>query len=272
MSLTHRRLTLALLTAVSSPARASDPPTPNSDTKTRTLAEKELVEEEETVRLSLPTEADRAAWQQAGLRIALGYSYGRMSGNLQGIDTAFHNLTLRPSVRLDEHWSLGASLTYAIARWDLSGLRWSISLEPTWHPWSGLGVTLGAGYAGLLVDRLWPEETDYPAREPSQELPDTPVGGYDTPPKASRSRNVVGDERLSHCSGSGWNLLARIEVLFVAGPRFASGPFVQADHQWVQCEQQSSSSSTDAETGKPVMVREWWRHQGASLGWWLSWR
>ncbi|MBI5507238.1 MAG: hypothetical protein HY903_00670 [Deltaproteobacteria bacterium] len=244
-----------LVSLASSAARAEERP----------AAEKDLVQRDDyVVRLAFPTEQDFETWRLPGFRIALGYGYGRLWGSVPETDLSTHHLMLRPSVRIDAHWSIASSCVYSIAGKDVTGLRWSVSLEPTFHPVAGVAVAVGVGYAGILGNR-----NEY---RPSSFAPasgSAPGSGLDSQAPA-RSRSVLRDEVLNECSGAGWNALARAEVLFVVGPLFASGPFLQADQQWVECEE--SFGESDLETGHSIVVKEWWGHKGVSLGWWFSWR
>ena len=248
-------LTLALLLA--------PPATPE---ETVVLSEKELVAKDDYVlRLSLPTEEDVAVWRSPGIRIALGYGYGRFFGTRDSTDFSAHHIILHPDFRIDDEWSIASTATYTIAGKDISALRWSVSLEPTWHPWRGLGIAVGVGYAGILGER----------QNAYFYSPDGGGQGYylpnpEDPVAPAHSRSAIGRELLQSCQGSGWNTLTRIEYLFVAGPLFASGPFAQGDWQWVACQQ--SFGDTDTNTGKPINTTQWWGHRGVSLGWWLEWR
>lgn len=228
-----------------------------SASETRIAAERALVEDDYVLRLSLPTEEDREAWAQPGFRVAIGIGQGSMTGAGSSPSFAPLSFSLRPSVRLDEWWSLGATFAYGVAASTLvQGLRWSATAGPTLHPWRGLAISFGMGLGGLDIWRHI-EVGDMP-RVPGFE------GGE------SVSRTLDPDELLPRCSGTAWSGVARIEYLFVVGPLFATGPFAQADLQWTRCEAQIGGISID--TGHPVMGRQWWRHHGGVLGWWLAWR
>ena len=56
----------------------------------------------------------------------------------------------------------------------------------------------------------------------------------------------------------------------MVGPLFASGPYVQAQGQWTRCGW--TDELTDRETGRSVVLTQWWRQGGATVGWWLAWR
>lgn len=212
-----------------------------------TLGEKETVVEVEEVRLSMPTEADADAWASEGLRIALGYGYNIVQGTAPAWSYNAHGFLLRPQVRIDERWALGASFQYAFGE----GITWAASFEPTFYPLRQLGISLGIGYSGLYLNR--------------------PSPFFLGEPDEVASRTLTDGRSLNQCEGSGVNGLARLEYLMVVGPHFATGPFAQANVQWTGCEI-SLSNNPDPETGKPVIGTQWWRQQGATLGWWLTWR
>jgi hypothetical protein len=131
-------------------------------------------------------------------------------------------------------------------------VRWSVTAEPTFFLWRQLALTAGLGFGGLSVND-----------------PRPPAG---PPPTLDQvvSHDLGDDERLPGCTGSALSALARIDYLFVAGPLFASGPFVQAQAQWTRC--QDASGLTDQETGRPIVLTQWWRQSGLTFGWWLAWR
>ncbi|MFN7134185.1 MAG: hypothetical protein ACK4N5_19050 [Myxococcales bacterium] len=223
------------------PAAAAAPPVE------KTLEERATILELDEVRLSLPTEEDAEAWAAPGLRIALAYRFSLVRGTGPAWSGNEHGFVLRPQVRIDERWALGASFQYGFG----DGIQWAASFEPTFYPTRQLGLTVGLGYAGLYVFR-GPQ--------------------FITPqPSEVASRTITDDRVLSYCEGSGLASLARAEYLFVAGPHFATGPFAQANMQWTACETDLAFGN-DPETGRPIVGTQWWRQQGASFGWWFSWR
>jgi hypothetical protein len=236
-----------LLLAAAPPAPPPPPPPP----AVHVLDEKEraALEQTDVVRLSLPTESDAAAWAAPGLRVQLGYGYGFVQGTGPAWSWRGHNVLLRPSARIDAHWALGVAMLYGTGP---GGVRWSVTAEPTFHPWRQLGVTVGLGYGGLSVSD-----------------PLAPSGRLRGPDEVV-SRNLADDETLQSCTGSAVSSLLRVEDLFVAGPLFASGPLVQVQGQWTRC--QATFGRTNAETGRPVVLTQWWRQSSLMLGWWLAWR
>jgi hypothetical protein len=227
-------------------ALAEEPPA-------RTVGEKDLVEDDGyVVRLSLLTEKDFEAWAEPGFQLSLGYGQGRFTGHGPASGFSSTTFTLRPRVRLDEWWSLGATFAYSAAGSELFGLRWSATLEPTFHPWAGLAVALGLGYGGL--DAMLQGNGIPPARPP-------PVASHQLP----------ADVELQGCEGGAGVGLLRVEYQFVAGSLFATGPYAQADLQWTRCRDKLWHGD-DLETGLRLSPWQWWLQHGTTIGWWLSWR
>jgi hypothetical protein len=203
----------------------------------------------DNVRLSLPTQRDVDAWRNPGLRVQLGYGYGIVQGSGSAFSFRSQTIILRPSVRLDRLWALGVGMLYGTGP---NGLRWSITAEPTFFPWRDLAVSFGLGLGGLLVS------------DPKAS-PGTLQGSTVTV-----SRDLVAGEKLTSCDGSALTAVLRLEYLFVVGPLFATGPLAQANAQWTRC--QATFGSVDQETGRPIVLSDWWRQQGATFGWWFAWR
>jgi hypothetical protein len=235
--------------AATSPAAAAVPA--SATPEVHIIDEKEAVDLEQTdnVRLSLPTEDEVEVWESSGLRVQLGYGYAQLKG--RGAAWSFHSQTVfvRTSVRLDPEWSLGVSLTYGTGP---NGLRWNVTAEPTFFIWRQLSLTAGLGYAGLEVSD---------ANRSSGRLrgPDEVV-----------SRNLAAGEKLQSCGGSGYSGIVRAEYLFVLGALASTGPFVEGMMQWTRCT--ATFGRVDQETGRPVVLTQWWQQQGATVGWSFAWR
>jgi hypothetical protein len=212
---------------------------------TRDEKERVALSQTEVVRLSLPTQEDVAAWASPGLRVSLGFGLDRFVGSGPAWSWTGPSVTLRPSLRLDQRWGLGVAMSYGSGP---GGVRWSVTAEPTFTPWRQLAIGVGLGFAGLSVAKA----------------------GVRPAPPSVVSRELEEGEELGSCSGSALSSLVRVEYLFVVGPLFASGPFLQAQAQWTRC--QSVGGPDDRESGRPVVMTQWWRHGGASVGWWLTWR
>jgi hypothetical protein len=237
---------LALGAEAAAPAAAvSAPP------QVHVIDERERIELQQTdhVRLSLPTQSDVDAWHAPGLHMQLGYAYGLVHGFGPAFSWRSQTFLLRPSVRLDEHWALGVTLLYGTGP---TGVRWSATAEPTFFPWRQLALSVGAGYGGLLVGNSAAS-----------------TGGLQGPTEVV-SRELTGSERLNSCSGSALSTLARAEYLFVAGQLFSSGPFVGVSSQWTHCEQ--TFGRVDVETGRAIVLSQWWHEGAVDLGWWFAWR
>ena len=103
-------------------------------------------------RLSLPTEADRDAWLRSGFRLGLGIVYGEFAG-LEGAPSGrLRGVTVRMGMRLDADWSVLASFQYALASspGGLDGLRFSGTIDPTWHVTRHLSLAVGFGFGGIV--------------------------------------------------------------------------------------------------------------------------
>jgi hypothetical protein len=214
------------------------------------IDEKERVDLEQTenVRLSLPTESDRQAWESPGLRVSIGYGTGAMRGFGPAWSFSSSGVTLRPMVRIDRHWGLGVSMFYGSAP---NGVRWSVTAEPTLYLWRQLAVSVGLGFGGLTVSDFSIPSLGFAGREVV-------------------SRDVIEGEKLSSCEGSAATSVLRAEYLFVVGALFATGPYLQGNAQWTRCQQRFGPP--DPETGVPVSLTQWWRQAGWTAGWWFVWR
>ena len=212
-------------------------------------------EDEGEPKLSLPTEADRDAWLRRGFRFGLGISYGQ----LQGLDGApsgrLRGAMLRLGLRLDADWSLLSSVQYqlAAAAGGLSGLRFSGTLDPTWHATRHLSLALGLGFGGIVEG-----STGRPDTNP---LPSTLNTSY-TFPSAHPS--------LPSCSGVGAVGLARAEWAFVLGPRAATSLGVEAAGQWTGCV--ADTNRVEPDSGHAIVRRQFWPHVGATVTWGIMWR
>jgi hypothetical protein len=244
-------MSVALLALASLAAEAPSVVAPPSAPEARILDERERVEIEQTdnVRLSLPTQDDVEAWRSPGLRVQLGYGYAKLQGSGPAWSFASHSVSLRPSVRIDRYWALAVTMLYGTGP---GGVRWSLTAEPTFFPWRQLALSVGLGYGGLSI-------TD----------PNAPTGRLRGPDEVI-SRNLAGDEKLQSCTGSALSTVLRAEYLFVVGSLFSTGPFVQAEGQLTRC--RATFGRTDPETGRSIVLTQWWRQQGATLGWWFAWR
>jgi len=206
-------------------------------------------------RLSLPTQADRDAWQTSGFRFGLGLVYGQLIGLRGAPSGRLIGPTIRIGVRLDERWSLVASFQYAVAsqQGGLSGLRFAGTLDPTWHVTRSLSIAVGFGFGGIVEGRT--------GRKDADPLPSTIDTSYTFP----NARTPV-----ASCSGVGAAGLARIEWSYVLGPRSQTGIAVEGVGQWTGCVDDTNRIEPD--TGVAIVRRQWWPHTGFTLAWGITWR
>lgn len=228
-------LLAALLSVVPAAARAAD--------------------DEGPPRLSLPTEADADAWQRGGLRLGLGAGFGRVRGLEGAPGGRLLGVVLRLGLRLDADWSVVASFQYqrASSVGGLSGLRFSGTLDPTWHVTRHLALAAGLGFGGIVEGR-----TSRPDVDP---LPSTLDTSY-TFPTASPP--------LPSCSGAGGAGVLRAEWSVVLGPRAAISLGLEGFGQWTGCVQDTGRVEPD--TGKAIVRRQWWPHLGVTAVWGITWR
>jgi hypothetical protein len=206
-------------------------------------------------RLSLPTQADRDAWQTSGFRLGLGLVYGRLGGLRGAPSGRLLGPTVRVGLRLDASWSLMASFQYAAASQSggLSGLRFAGTLDPTWHVTPSISVALGLGFGGIVEGRT--------GRMDANPLPSTIDTSYTFP----NARTPV-----ASCSGVGVAGLARVEWAYVLGPRAETSVAFEVVGQWTGCVDDTNRIEPD--TGTAIVRRQWWPHAGATLAWGIAWR
>ncbi len=205
-------------------------------------------------RISLPTVADVEAWREAGFRIQLGYGYGAMFGVNGTPNATTQTFLLRAGARLDDDWSLLASFAYAAARGGVVGLRFMGTIDPTWHLGDHLELALGAGFGGLVEGFTGRDDPDVAQR-------DALVASYTYP-------NT--DHLLRSCTGIGAAALLRLGWAIVLGPLSAGVISLQADGQWIACEE--SLGRVEPDTARPIVRRQWWPHLGGNVTWTFAWR
>lgn len=268
-------LAIAVLAAVSS-ARADEPPpqdpaaaaaanplapaasppsqsTPTSPTGGRPAPETH--DDDGEPRLSLPTAADRTAWQTSGFRLGLGLVYGQLVGLRGAPSGRLIGPTIRAGLRLDDSWSILASFQYAAASQSggLSGLRFAGTLDPTWHVTPSLSIAVGFGFGGIVEGRT--------GRMDADPLPSTIDTSYTFPDARTP---------IASCSGVGAAGLARVEWTWVFGSRTQTGVALEVVGQWTGCVDDTNRIEPD--TGTAIVRRQWWPHTGATLGWGIMWR
>ena len=104
------------------------------------------------VKLSLPTESDRAAWTRPGFRLGLGLDYGELVGLRGAPSGRLLGVNMHAGLRLDDDWSLLVSFDYArvSSPAGISGLRFAGTLDPTWHVTRAFSLAFGFGFGGIV--------------------------------------------------------------------------------------------------------------------------
>jgi len=208
------------------------------------------------VRLSLPTEEDRAAWRRSGFRLALGVLYGELRGTREVPDLTLKGVVIRPGIRIDPDWSVYLPLQYAST--SKGGARFAAAVEPTWHVTPSFGVGFGLGYAGLIG--ISPYDPMLPNPGPEMELE-----------QADQSFTFAESKKaIRSCDGVGITALVRAELGYVLGPRSRTHVALEALGQRTGCEE--DSGGRDAFTGANNKFRQWWGHSGVTLSWGIEWR
>jgi hypothetical protein len=214
---------------------------------------KEDKEKEGRPRLSLPTEADRDAWLRDGFRLGIGLHYGEMYGLAGAPSARLIGATLRLGLRLDADWSILTSFQYSVMSRGLTGLRFSGTLDPTWHATRHLSLAVGLGFAGISGG-----STGGPDIAP---LPNTLDSSYTFP-----SANPT----MPSCTGGGIAALARAEWAIVLGSRSATTFGVEGFGQWTGCE--DDTGLVEPDTGQAIVRRQFWPHVGVTGTVGILWR
>ena len=212
-------------------------------------------EKEPEPKLSLATEADRDAWRRPGFRMGLGVSYGDLVGLGGAPSGRLLGFLLRLGIRLDPDWSLLASFQYAraLTAGGLDGLRFSGTLDPTWHLTSHLSLAVGLGFGGIVEGST--------SRPDVMPLPGSLMSSYTFPGAGPP---------LPSCSGVGVSGLARVEWTIVLGPRSSTSVGIEAVGQWTGCSE--DTGQIDVDTGQAIVRRQWWPHTGGTVQWGFTWR
>lgn len=209
---------------------------------------------------SLPLKTDEVTWTDSGFRLQLNI----VDGELIGLDGAPDGETIGVEVvagaRLDLDWSLLGSLRYtpvssnSPVSSNLSGLRFSALIEPTYHLWRGLTLGVGLGTAGIL-------ERDSSRPDPDPEQASTLVASYTYP-------NSV--QPLAQCNGFGSLAAARLGYWYDLSNITSIGVSVRFDYQHILCEH--STNRVEPDSAEPIVRRQWWSHFAWSLTGGFSWR
>jgi hypothetical protein len=228
--------------------------TKESGTTTAPIAKKSDDDNDGQPKLSLPTEADRLAWQRSGFRLGLGVVYGQFHGLGGAPSGRLLGAQVRAGLRLDPDWSLVASFQYASASGSnngLSGLRFAGTLDPTWHVTPSLALAIGLGFGGIVEGRTNRTDPLPPSTDTSYTFPDAKMP-------------------LASCSGVGVTGLARAEYAWVIGPRSQTGLSLELEGQYTNCVERGATVEPD--TAQPIEKRQFWPHLGATLAWSITWR
>jgi hypothetical protein len=212
-------------------------------------------DEEGPPKLSLPTEADRVAWQKVGFRLGLGLAYGEFKGLGGAPSGRLLGVQLHVGLRLDPSWSIMSTFQYARVSTPggLSGLRFAGTIDPTWHVLPNLALAIGVGFGGIVEGRTSRMDVD--------PLPSTLDTSYTFPDAKTP---------LPSCSGVGAAGLARGDWMIVLGAKLAMNVSVEILGQYTSCV--ATTGRVDPDTAEPIVRRQYWPHAGATLSWGLTWR
>jgi hypothetical protein len=243
----------ALVCVLASPAFADDPKSTSTSERGTTSAPIATAEDEGTPKLSLPTQADRDAWQTSGFRLGIGMEYGRMIGLRGAPSGRLLGPVLHAGLRLDRDWSLLATFRYgsAAASGQLSALRFAGTVDPTWHVTPSLALAVGFGFGGLVEGNTSRADNPMQATDVSITLPSS------DPPVAS-------------CTGVGVAGLARATYAIVLGPRTTFNVEAEILGQYTSC--QGRRPVVEPDTAQPIVRTQYWSHTGATLGLGFAWR
>lgn len=204
---------------------------------------------------SISIETDEQGWQHAGFRLGLGLAYGRMEGLRGAPSGRLLGPVLHAGLRLDKDWSLLATFQYqsASASGGLSGLRFSGTVDPTWHVTPHLALSLGLGFGGLVEGStgradLAPQATDVSITLPSA-----------SPPVPS-------------CVGVGASGLLRAEYMWIIGPHSQTNVSIEALGQYTSCVKRGQTNAVDPDTAQPIIRTQYWPHAGFTVAWGVAWR
>jgi hypothetical protein len=226
-------------------------------TTTKPIDDKPLItdEEEGPPKLSLPTLADKKAWQRSGVRVELAFAYGEFHGLRGAPSGRLIGPTLRFGLRLDQSWSLITSFQYhgASRTGGLGGLRFAGTIDPTWHVTPSLSVAVGFGFGGIV-------ESGFNRDSPDPQ-PDALETSYTFP--SARSP-------LTSCVGVGVANLVRGQWAYVLGPRSQFSVEAEVLGQWTKCIEDTGKIEPDS--GQAIERRQYWPHVGATLTLGITWR
>lgn len=231
---------------------------PQDPTDTAALAAEASPDKDDDlqIRLSLPTESDKAAWQKPGLRLQLGANWQQLEGLFGAPSGSGFGATVRVGARLDPRWSLLASFHYGAvsATGGLAGLRYAGTIDPTWHLTPNLELAVGLGVGGIVEGRTGRPEADM-----------NQMASLATSLTLNSARPP-----FANCQGSGLAGLVRAGYMVVLGPLSSTGLSLELDGQWTACVQ--TLARAEADTARPIVRRQWWAHGGGTASWVFAWR
>ncbi len=155
--------------------------------------------------------------------------------------------------RLDQDWSLLMTAHYEALTGDLSGLRYAVTIDPTWHVGDRWSVAIGAGFGGI--------NESFERSDKEAPLNDSLVATYTHP----NNNNL-----LPTCTGFGGAALSRVSWDFVLGANSSLGLTIQGDVTYTAC--QLETNRVDPDTAQPIYRRQYWTHLGVQAGTMVSWR
>ncbi len=248
-------LVVILLAGTAPLAFAQTPPPPPSAPGPTAAPSPTADDDDGPAKLSLPTEADKLAWQRPGFRLGLGLAYGEFKGLRGAPSGRLLGAQLHAGLRLDRDWSLVASLQYASvsARGGLSGLRFAGTVDPTWHVTPSFSLAVGLGFGGIVEGRT--------GRADPMPLGTTLDTTYTFPDAKTP---------LPSCSGVGVAGLVRADYAWVLGPRAQTSVSVEVLAQETACVDRTGRVEPD--TATPIERHQFWPHAGATLAWGITWR
>jgi hypothetical protein len=207
-------------------------------------------------RVSLATESVRAAWQQSGIRLGLGVSYGWIAGLRGAPSGRLLGGVLRIGMRLDQDWSVVGEFQYASASASkgLSALRFAGTIDPVWHVSPSLAVEVGVGFGGFV-------EGNTTGRVDVDPLPSTLDASYTFPDARTP---------LPSCNGAGAVGLGRVEWSRALGSRTATTVAIEVLGQYTRCV--DPTGRVEPDTARAIVRTQYWPHAAAAVSWGFTWR
>jgi hypothetical protein len=199
------------------------------------------------------------AWALPGIRIGLSYEFNMLASLGYQPRTLTNGFSIRPYYRFENDWGIGATMTYDVPLINNTGLRWSLVMETTWWFFDQLGISVGAGYTGLMLS------CDQASSPCTQTLP-----SQDGKPPLQEDLWLEEGEELNTCTGGGVILTTRIDYKLPVATYFATGPYIQSYYETVRCEHETGSTHPD--TGQIIHYLDAWSYFGVGAGWWFTWR